>query len=69
MPQLSGIDMLEKLRATTRGKEIPVIVLTNLSEKDEEEKAKDLGVKEYLLKANLTPSEVVEKVKKYLGKE
>lgn len=66
MPQLSGIDMLEKLRGSQKGKDIPVIILTNLSEKDEEDKAGKLGVKEYLLKANLTPSEVVEKVKKYI---
>lgn len=66
MPQLSGIDLLTKLRADAKGKNIPVIVLTNLSEKDEEEKAIELGAKEYLLKANLTPGEVVAKVQKYL---
>ncbi len=67
MPQLSGIDLLEKLRADSKGKDIPVIVLTNLSEKDEEQKALALGVKEYLLKANLTPGEIVSKVKAHLG--
>ncbi|QQS38906.1 response regulator [Candidatus Woesebacteria bacterium] len=67
MPQLSGIDLLEKLRTDTKGKTIPVIILTNLSEKDEEQKAIQLGAKEYLLKANLTPGEVVLKVKKHLG--
>lgn len=67
MPQLSGIDLLEKLRADSRGKDIPVIVLTNLSEKDEEQKALSFGVKEYLLKANLTPGEIVAKVKSHLG--
>jgi DNA-binding response OmpR family regulator len=68
MPQMSGIDLLEKLRTGSQGKDTPVIVLTNLTEKEEEEKARKLGVKEYLLKANLTPGEVVEKIKKYLGK-
>lgn len=67
MPQLSGIDLLEKLRANSKGKNIPVIVLTNLSEKEEEQKAMQLGAKEYLLKANLTPGEVVSKIKKHLG--
>lgn len=67
MPQLSGIDLLEKLRADSKGKNIPVIVLTNLSEKDEEERALTLGAKEYLLKANLTPGEVVTKIKQYLS--
>ena len=67
MPQLSGIDLLEKLRADSKGKNIPVIVLTNLSEKDEEQKALQLGAKEYLLKANFTPGEIVTKVKQHLG--
>lgn len=67
MPQLSGIDLLEKLRTDSKGKNIPVIVLTNLSEKEEEQKAMKLGVKEYLLKANLTPGEVVSKIKQYLA--
>jgi len=67
MPRLSGIDLLEKLRTDTNGKNIPVLVLTNLSEKDEQQRALELGAKEYLLKANLTPGEVVMKIKKYLG--
>jgi len=66
MPQMSGIDFLKKLRATESGKNIPVLVLTNLSEKTEEQDAVSLGVKEYLLKASLTPAEIVEKVKKYV---
>lgn len=68
MPRLSGIDLLEKLRDDPKGKNIPVVVLTNLTEKEEEEKALKLGAKEYLLKANLTPGEIVERVKKHLSK-
>lgn len=68
MPRLSGTDLLEKLRADVKGKDIPVIILTNLSEKEEEERARNLGVEEYLLKANITPSNIVAKIKNYLGK-
>jgi DNA-binding response OmpR family regulator len=68
MPRLSGIDMLERLRANPKGKDIPAIVLTNLTQKEEAVKLQALGVKEYLVKASLTPSEVVEKVKQYLPK-
>lgn len=67
MPQMSGLDLLENLRKDAAGKNIPVLILTNLSGADEEKKAKDLGVKEYLLKTNLTPGEIAEKVKKYLN--
>jgi DNA-binding response OmpR family regulator len=66
MPRLSGIDMLEILRKDPWGAHVPVIVLSNLSETQEGNKAKALGVKEYLIKANFTPSEILEKIKLYL---
>lgn len=66
LPKLSGIDLLEKLRATPKGKTVPVIVLTNLAEKFEQEKAASLGAKEYLLKAMQTPEKVIEAIKRYI---
>lgn len=66
MPQLSGIDLLEKLRKTPKGKKIPVIVLTNLASEEEENKARSLEVKEFLVKADQTPTDLVEKIKKYV---
>lgn len=66
MPRLSGIDMLKVLRADPWGKDVPVVIISNLSEQNEGEKAKLLGVKEYLIKANITPGELVDKVKAYL---
>ena len=67
MPKLSGIDLLARLRQDDRGKDIPVLMLTNLTQEEEAKKALSLGAKEYLIKANLTPSQVVEKVRKYIG--
>lgn len=69
MPKLSGIDMLTQLRQSRAGQDTPAIMLTNLTQQAEAERLKTLGVKEYLVKANLTPSEVVAKVKKYLGRQ
>lgn len=66
MPKLSGLDFLTKLRQEPKGKEIPVLVLTNLTQKEDQQKASDLGVKEYLVKSNLTPTQVLEKVNLYL---
>jgi len=66
MPRLSGIDMLAELRKDPWGAHVPVIILSNLSEQQEGEKARSLGVKEYLVKANYTPAELVEKVKTYI---
>jgi len=66
MPKLSGLDMLKQLRADSAGSKIPVIVISNLSQENEAEEARRLGAKEYLVKANFTPKEVIEKVKQYL---
>lgn len=66
LPKVSGIAMLTELRKTPKGKDMPVIVLTNLSEAQEAKKAVELGAKEYLIKADLTPSQLVEKIKAYI---
>ena len=68
LPRLSGNELLAKLREDEKGKNITVIALTNLAEQEEKDRAMQLGVKEYLIKAMQTPEEVVNKVKSYLGK-
>ncbi len=67
MPQMTGLELLEKLRATKKEyANIPVIMLTNLTEKEQQAKAAELGVKEFLIKADLTPQALVEAIQKYL---
>ena len=66
LPKMNGLEMLEKLIASPVGKSIPVIVLSNLTEKEEKEKALGLGAKDYLSKAMQSPEVIVNKVKKYL---
>ena len=63
LPRMSGTDFLEEFRKTPKGKNVPVIALTNLTEEAEKQRALKLGVKAYLVKAMQTPEEVVEKVK------
>jgi len=63
LPRMSGTDFLEKFRANPKGKGVPVVALTNLTEESEKERAIKLGVKAYLVKAMQTPEEVVKKVK------
>jgi len=67
LPRMSGTDFLEKFRQKEKGKNVPVIALTNLTEEAEKEKALKLGVKAYLVKAMQTPEEVVAKVKANLS--
>lgn len=66
LPKMSGTDFLEKYRNDPKGKNTPVVALTNLTEEDEKQKALKLGVKAYLVKAMQTPEDVVQKIKAYL---
>ena len=67
LPKLDGFEVLKRARADKAGKNIPVILLTNLSQKDEVKKGLDLGAIDYLIKAHFMPSEVVKKIKQSLG--
>ncbi len=66
LPKLDGFAVLEKLKEDPVTKEIPVILLTNLGQKDDVEKGLESGAADYLIKAHFKPSEVVDKVKKIL---
>lgn len=63
LPKLSGFDILENIKVEPATKNIPVILLTNLSQKSDVEKGLKLGANDYLIKAHFMPSEVVEKIK------
>ena len=67
MPEMDGEEMLTKLRATTWGKDIKVIILTNMGEQEIPEGVKNLGVSAVILKADMTPRQVAELVKNQLG--
>lgn len=67
MPEMTGDEALEKLRATDWGKKIKVIILTNVGEQEIPAKIKELGVSGVILKANMTPRQVADMVKKQLA--
>jgi len=67
LPGLSGYEVLEKLRAEEGTKATPVIVFSNLGQKEDVEKAKGLGANDFLIKANFTLDDVLEKIKQYIG--
>ena len=66
LPKINGFEVLEKLKEDQETKDIPVIVLTHLEEMEDVQKAIELGAKDYLVKANYSLKEVVEKIKKAL---
>lgn len=67
MPEMNGDEMLEKMRATSWGKDIKVVVLTNKGEQEIPEKVRQLNVSAVILKADMTPRQVAELVKKQLA--
>ncbi|MDO4773601.1 MAG: response regulator [Candidatus Saccharibacteria bacterium] len=63
MPEMNGAEALAAIRQQEWGKAIPVIVLTNLGEEEAPAELKDLNVASYIVKANMTPRQVVAAVK------
>lgn len=66
LPKRDGFSALELLKQDDATKNIPVILLTNLGQKDDVEKGLAAGATDYLIKAHFKPSEIVDKVKKVL---
>lgn len=66
MPIMNGEDMLEKMRATPWGKDVKVVILTNKGEQEIPDKVRQLSVSAVILKADMTPRQVAELVKRQL---
>ena len=67
MPKMDGITMLGKLRESGDwGKNVPIIVLTNLESGGQVEKSKEHGVFDYLVKTNWSLSDVLDRVNEAL---
>lgn len=66
LPNIDGWTILRKMKKNPALKDLKVIVLSNLGQKEEVEKGLKLGADRYLIKAHFTPGQVVEKIKKTL---
>jgi DNA-binding response OmpR family regulator len=67
LPKLSGFEILKEMKQDNKTKDLPVMLLTNLSQKADVEKGLKLGANDYLIKAHFMPSEVVDKIKKLVN--
>jgi len=65
MPKMDGFTMLDLYNHDKKYHKAPIIVLSNLGQKEDLDRAETLGIKkgDYIVKANMTPSEVVQKIK------
>ena len=66
MPVMRGDEMLIEMRKTPWGKTVKVIVLTNMGESEAPASVKDNDVLDFIVKADMTPKQVAEKIKSYL---
>ncbi len=66
MPHMDGTEALREIRSHDWGKKIPVIILTNLGEEEAPKELRALGIHSYIVKADLTPRQVVGRVKEAL---
>jgi DNA-binding response OmpR family regulator len=67
MPQMGGAEALGIIRSHDWGKNIPVIILTNLGEEEAPKEIRSMGIEGYIVKADLTPRQVVQRVKEALA--
>ena len=67
MPKMSGFEVMEAMQKDPSIKDIPVIIISNSGQPVELDKAKQLGAKDWLIKTEFDPVEVIQKVKAILG--
>ncbi len=67
LPGVDGFDILKEVKETPETSKIPVIILSNLGQREEVERGLKLGADDYLIKAHFTPDEIINKVGYILG--
>ena len=69
LPKIDGLQVLEKLKKESIKITAPVVLLTNLSQEVVVAKAMNYGVRGYMVKSDLTPSDILTEVRGYLNGE
>ena len=63
LPGIDGFEVLSRMREESTLTSIPVIILSNLGQKEDVEKGLKLGAVDYLIKAHFTPGEIIDKIR------
>ncbi|HHE76645.1 MAG TPA: response regulator [Candidatus Parcubacteria bacterium] len=66
LPIIDGFEVLSRIKSDPVLAQIPVIILSNLGQKEDIEKGLKIGAADYLIKAHFTPAEIIEKIKNVL---
>jgi CheY-like chemotaxis protein len=67
LPGIDGFEVLNKIKQNPEVKDVPVVILSNLGQDSDIQKAKELGADDFLIKANFSIDEVIAKIKELIG--
>ena len=67
MPKKNGFEVMEEMQKEKELRGIPIIVISNSGQPVEIDKARELGAKDWLIKTEFDPQEVIKKVRKQIG--
>ena len=67
LPEMDGFEILTRIKADPKNADVPVIILSNLGQKEDTDKALKLGAIDFMVKANFTLDEIVTKVRTVLN--
>jgi PleD family two-component response regulator len=67
MPGYDGFEILKAMKANEATKQVPVVILSNLTQDDVEEQARSLGAIDYIVKVNLPPRELITRLNRVLS--
>lgn len=68
MPKMGGLEVMEEMNKIDYLRKIPVIIISNSGQPVELDRARELGAKDWLVKTEFDPEEVIDKVVKQIGK-
>lgn len=69
MPLGDGFYVLEEIKKNKETKDTPIIILTNLANEIDRKETEKMGANDYVIKANSTPSKIIEKINSLLGQK
>jgi two-component system, OmpR family, phosphate regulon response regulator PhoB len=69
LPDLSGLEVLERLRKDRRTRQLPVVILTNWADEAARARSIELGALDFLVKSEVRPGELAERIRDWLGEQ
>ncbi|MCP6719341.1 MAG: response regulator, partial [Patescibacteria group bacterium] len=68
LPGISGLEVLKRLKKEKMYKDVPILILSNLGQQSDKEKALKLGAIDYIVKAEVNPTDILNRVRQQIPK-